>query len=221
MFFSPAFKELRLVPRQIYLAMGYHNEKPDAYTTEITLSLLQEATQHVHPRIYVEISEGVTDSHTLIIGNAIFHPGPTILQQFKSANRYYTFIETAGQEYEDWKSEPEKAADPLQQYILDSLGTCIIEGCTRYLLRWITRQIPQGWGKTLPLSPGHCEWATHEQQQLFALFSSQPLPVSLTDSCLMLPIKSASGIIGIGENIPKTPVPCQLCNKTDCFRRMI
>lgn len=220
MLFSPAFEELRLVPGHICRAMGYQHDKPDEYTTEVIHALLERSVSCIHPRIFVKIAEGTADIYTLQIEHHIFHPGSTILQQFESCCRYYIFVETAGPEYENWKNEPEITKDPLRQYILDAIGTCIIEGCTRYLLRQISRQLPQGWGQTLAFSPGHCEWDTGEQQQLFSLFSSITLPVTLTDSSLMLPVKSASGIIGTGEHIKKNPVPCQLCHKTDCFRRI-
>lgn len=221
MHFFPAFEELRIRPVQIYRAMGYRDAEPDAYTADVVCSLTEKAKQRIYPRIYVKTAQGKIQGDLLQIGDTGFHPGDTILQQFRSASQYYLFIETAGPEYEAWKNEAEIASDPLQQYIADALGTCVVEGCTRYLLRQITRQLPKGWGKTLPLSPGHCEWDTGEQRQLFSLFSSVEIPVSLTDSCLMQPVKSASGIIGTGEGLKKTPVPCEICTKTDCFRRIL
>lgn len=221
MHFFPCFEDLRIMPGQIYRAMGYHCTKPDAYTAEIICFLMGQAKQRIHPRIYAKMTNGEIKGDMLHIENTVFHPGDTILRQFQSASRYYLFIETAGQEYEKWKNEPEIMEEPLQQFIVDALGTCVVEGCSRYLLRQITRQLPKGWGKTLPLSPGHCEWETGEQQQLFSLFSTVSLPVSLTPACLMRPVKSASGIIGTGKDIGRMPVPCKICNKIDCFQRMI
>lgn len=221
MYFSLSFDDLRIRSGQICRAMGYHHIKPDSYTSEIIRTLMEKAKQRIFPRIFVKTSPGEIQGDVLQIENSFFHPGVTILEQFQSASQYYLFIETAGQEYEAWTSEAEIASDPIQQYILDALGTCVVEGCTRYLLRQVIRWLPEGWGKTLPLSPGHCEWDTGEQQQLFSLFSKVSLPVRLTPSCLMQPVKSASGIIGVGEHIGKNPIPCKICNKTDCFRRIL
>lgn len=220
MYFSPSFTDLRIVPGQIYRAMGYRRTKPDAYTTEVTLSLMEEAECRIRPRIYVKTAKGEIRGDILQIENSVFHPGNTILRQFGTAEQYRLFLETAGKEYETWQNETALTNDPLRQYLLDALGSCVVEGCTRYLLYKITQQIPRGWGKTLPLSPGHCEWETREQRQLFSLFPTDEIPVTLTDSCLMLPVKSASGIIGIGKNIGKMPSPCRICTKTDCFRRI-
>ncbi len=220
MHFSPTFDDLRIRSGQLYRAMGYHHTKPDGYTAEIVRTLTEKAKERIYPRIFVKRAQGEIQGAVLQIEHTAFHPGTTILRQFQSASQYYLFIETAGQEYEAWKAETEIKSEPLQQYILDALGSCIVEGCTRYLLRQITRRLPEGWGKTLPLSPGYCEWDTGEQLQLFSLFSTAPLPVTLTPSCVMQPVKSASGIIGIGEHIGKSPIPCKICNKTDCFRRI-
>lgn len=220
MHFSPSFDDLRIIPEQLYRAMGYHRTKPDDYTSEIIHILMEKAKQRICPQIFVKMTEGKIQGAILQIEDAIFHPGATILQQFQSVRQYYLFIETAGSEYEEWRNEEDIASDPLQEYISDALGTCVVEGCTRYLLRHITLHLPEGWGKTLPLSPGYCEWDTKEQQQLFSLFSTFSLPVSLTPSCLMQPVKSASGFIGIGKGIGRTPISCKICNKTDCFRRI-
>jgi hypothetical protein len=37
----------------------------------------------------------------------------------------------------------------------------------------------------------------------------------------MDPVKSISGIIGIGENVKNNPYTCRLCNQNDCVYRGI
>jgi hypothetical protein len=47
----------------------------------------------------------------------------------------------------------------------------------------------------------------------------RPCGVTLTDSSLMLPIKSVSGVIGVGPDVKKMDYTCGLCSFADCFRR--
>ncbi|MCF0209200.1 MAG: methionine synthase, partial [Bacteroidaceae bacterium] len=69
-------------------------------------------------------------------------------------------------------------------------------------------------------SPGYCGWHVREQKLLFSTFPlAEPCGVKLTDSCLMLPIKSVSGVIGIGENVRKLEYTCGLCDYANCYKR--
>ena len=61
---------------------------------------------------------------------------------------------------------------------------------------------------------------TLQQKKLFPLFpSAEPCGIRLTDSSLMLPIKSVSGVIGLGEDVRKLEYTCGLCTYDRCYRR--
>jgi hypothetical protein len=66
------------------------------------------------------------------------------------------------------------------------------------------------------MNPGSLpDWPLQEQRQLFALLGDTraAIGVELTDSCLMLPIKSLSGLrFPTGENFEN----CQLCPRERC-----
>lgn len=70
-------------------------------------------------------------------------------------------------------------------------------------------------------SPGYCEWHVGGQRSLFSLLDDNRTGVTLTESCLMQPIKSVSGIIGIGTNIQKRPYGCSICHSSTCVYRRI
>ncbi|MEI6755003.1 MAG: vitamin B12 dependent-methionine synthase activation domain-containing protein [Paludibacter sp.] len=55
-------------------------------------------------------------------------------------------------------------------------------------------------------SPRHCSWHVREHKQLFSLFPEKPCGVGLNESSLMHPVKSVSGIIGLGKDIEFTPM---------------
>ena len=76
-----------------------------------------------------------------------------------------------------------------------------------------------GWHHTNRFSPGYCGWHVSQQQLLFPLFQGHTCGVRLTDSSLMLPIKSVSGIVGLGSQVSRQPYTCTLCNFPQCFRR--
>ena len=68
-------------------------------------------------------------------------------------------------------------------------------------------------------SPGYCGWHVSEQQKLFSLLPDSFCDITLTESSLMMPIKSVSGIIGIGPHVKKIDYTCRLCDLKDCVYR--
>lgn len=209
---------LRIKPEHVFLAMGYKSSREvDEYTRQQTEALLNEAAGKLHPSACVETRNGTVEKGNLILGEQLFHPGETITGQLENASLFHVFIATVGKEFETWEKQED---DPLRSYIADAIGSCVAERCVTELHRRIRQQLPRNWGKTLHFSPGHCHWDVAEQQQLFNLFPASFNLVTLTDSFLMFPVKSVSGVIGTGENVTVKSTPCQLCLKKDCFRRL-
>jgi cobalamin-dependent methionine synthase I len=68
-------------------------------------------------------------------------------------------------------------------------------------------------------SPGYCDWPVGDQQQLFSLLPENFCGITLLETALMLPVKSVSGIIGIGEKVKYFDYPCKFCTMQKCFRR--
>ena len=68
-------------------------------------------------------------------------------------------------------------------------------------------------------SPGYCGWNVADQQKLFTFFPKNFCDIKLSDTSLMYPIKSISGIIGIGKEVKKDNYPCKLCDDKNCIYR--
>jgi hypothetical protein len=56
------------------------------------------------------------------------------------------------------------------------------------------------------------------QKQLFTLVDSSLVGVQLTESAVMLPLKSASMVLGLGANITVQGEPCNFCNLRETCR---
>jgi len=68
-------------------------------------------------------------------------------------------------------------------------------------------------------SPGYCTWDVSEQKKLFSFFPDRFAGITLSDSSLMNPIKSVSGIAGIGKDIKHLGYVCDNCTVVDCVFR--
>ena len=80
----------------------------------------------------------------------------------------------------------------VKVYIADSLGSIIAEKAADCMEEELAAFIEKrGWKHTNRYSPGYCGWHVSEQQKLFSLFPvASPCGIQLTDSSLMIPIKS-------------------------------
>ena len=149
-------------------------------------------------------------------GDTCFHAGGIIASAIRPASRYALFIVTAGFGFE--KLQQEAKEDIYRAFLLYTLGTAIAEASVRALCARIETQLPAGEYISYPYSPGYCGWDISEQEKVFALLHPDPQVVRLNASCLMTPIKSVSGIIGLGPEIRKQAYGCKMCGRRDCYK---
>ena len=77
--------------------------------------------------------------------------------------------------------------------------------------------------KTLLYSPGYCGWNISGQKQLFEKLEPERIGISLTNQCLMIPLKSISGVLATGKkeihNFDNTFTFCAQCKTFSCIDR--
>ena len=103
----------------------------------------------------------------------------------------------------------------LEGTILDFVGTEAVAQ-TLYKFWDVAKEIAQAnqCQATVQYAPGYCDWDVSQQKVLFRAIDSTSVGVRLTESCLMIPQKSVSGIIGIGQLDTTRPPPCLVvCSK--------
>ena len=79
--------------------------------------------------------------------------------------------------------------------------------------------IPDHCLSTMPLNPGMVGWPLAEgQSQVFGVLSSVSDNIRLSPTSLMIPSKSISFIVGVGQNVNPDGSHCDYCNrKYTCF----
>lgn len=212
-----SLENLHIRPEEVYRQMGYGKETPDERTAAEVKRLFASATQIAVPRYCYMVMDGTLEKDLLLMGEHEFHLGSIITRQLTGATHFAVFLATAGTEYEEWR----KRDDLLESFIADALGSVMAERCADEMEKSLQTSIEKlGWKRTNRFSPGYCEWATAEQRKLVPLLGNpNPCGVLLTESALMWPIKSVSGIVGLGKDVSYQDYSCQLCQHTHCFRR--
>jgi hypothetical protein len=141
-----------------------------------------------------------------------------IFNQLKGADRIAVFLCTAGQAISDNSKELMKEGELLKGYVYDIFASLAVEGAMDVIQAGLREEMSRAGLKiTNRYSPGYCGWETTEQKKLFSLLPEYFCGVKLTDSCLMLPTKSVSGIIGIGDSVKFDRYTCNMCDAKNCL----
>ena len=205
------FGSLGITADDVCLQMGYPRGSSDASVLVEVEDVLADAGSCLCPRFCYLVVPSLP---------ATFHPGTIITRQLRGSEAYALFIATAGTEYESFVQRWKMRDDILRMFIVDALGSLIAERCADVLERHLQASIDKLlWHRTNRFSPGYCGWNVSEQQELFLLHAGHTCGVVLTDSSLMVPIKSVSGIIGLGRSVSREEYACRLCDYDKCYKR--
>ena len=204
------YEDLGISLSELYEQMGYEQAVPDEATVKETDMIIAEVKGFLRPRFSFFVQRDLPD----------FAIGKIIERQLKGAEAYAFFICTAGVEYEAFQERLKKEGDMVRVFIADALGSVIAEKAADQMELSLQENIDKlGWHHTNRFSPGYCGWHVSQQQLLFPLFKGETCGVKLTESSLMLPIKSVSGIIGLGPNVRHLDYTCGLCDFKQCYKR--
>lgn len=159
---------------------------------------------------------------TLSVDDTLFMTGKIVTGQLKKATSIAVFICTAGHELEAFAKEQMKIGNMPEAYIADIVGSVIVEAAMDKMQEKLASEMKNaGMGITNRYSPGYCSWNVREQQKLFHLLPEGLCNIELAESSLMHPIKSISGVIGIGKDVKHNAYTCKICDMNDCIYRNI
>lgn len=212
------FGDLVLDRTEIYRALGYGDSAPDADIERMLKEVLKETARVCKPRILYGICPGhVVPPNRILADGTEFRTGKIIADSLEGTERFCLFAATAGREFETFRHTYREIGDCVREFIADAIGSVVAEACVSQIEHKL--DIEGLKPHTYPYSPGYCGWRVSEQQLLFGLLPPHPCGIELTDSSLMYPIKSVSGIIGIGSQVVRKPYGCAICRNANCYKR--
>jgi len=219
--FTLSLSELNIDINEIYLNLGYGGQIPDESFIEMINQLIEHIASFCKPRAgYLIMSGIIADKNYLEINNVRIKVGSVITKYLQNATHFASFVVTAGVEFDSYLEQLKAEGDIVSEFLVYSIGSEIAEATVRFVTEKITEEADnQGLKISHSYSPGHCSWHVREQQQLFSLLPKNPCGVELNESSLMHPVKSISGIIGLGKDIETTLYGCEICGLKSCFKR--
>ncbi len=220
--FEIALKEIIPDLSHIRLAMGLN---PDDKDMDLFISrLIEEISELFSPKVGYRIIKDVSlfpESYEIKLDNVKFEIGKILFGQIKESCGIIQFVATAGEECDRWIKRNYKENGALSGFIADVIGSEIVENACDYLDNYLADIImkEEQMSCSNRFSPGYCSWKTEEQQKFFSLLPPKPCGINLTESSLMIPTKSVSGIIGFGQILRKLEYPCKICSYEKCYKR--
>jgi len=132
--------------------------------------------------------------------------------------RVFPYIATCGTELGEIAVP---SNDVMKSFCFEEIKIMVLRSAIAYLSNHLTEHYALG--KVSSMSPGSGSlesWPIAQQKELFSLFGDVEgmIGVKLTDSCIMYPLKSVSGIYFPTEI---TFESCQLCPREKCIGRRV
>ena len=197
---------------------------PDAVRTRLRLtrendvqlvrSLVASVKPLLQPKVLYEICyiEEKTEEGVKVGGVRL--RSKVLRKNLDKAERIFPFVITIGSKFSEGL---DARADLLEKYYLDTIGNVALTQVRNQLQHHL--RTTHGIEKAAFMAPGSLpDWPIEEQKPLFQLLGDVPasIGVTLTESLLMLPAKSVSGIYFPTET---SFFSCQLCPRERCDSR--
>jgi hypothetical protein len=178
----------------------------------------------VEPKaIFVKKAIRSLDNGRIKLAGGMEFSGKALSSCMKNAHHVYVFLVTIGSPLENEASRLMENDDSLSGYLLDRVGSFVVESMADVLgARILKEDGEKDKSASMPFSPGYCDWHIEEQVKLDKILDFSRIGVHLTESCMMAPRKSISGLIGIGAKLSfKTRPKCGICTMENCGYRRI
>ncbi len=103
--------------------------------------------------------------------------------------------------------------DPALALAVDAFGSVVMQRLAQAVRTQLASDMTEvGWQVGVALSPGTGWDLEAGQHQIFALVEAGLIGVSLQESALMRPKKSASFVLGLGPEVTAEGSPCDMCD---------
>lgn len=227
-----SFHRFDLIPEQLNLSfesvlstlwvLDDSDENPVVTIAHEIYARLSDICQIRGGYIVVRPSDIDFKTGMITIGDTILDCGRQICGYLRHSEQLILFICTAGEKFTQLRQDFDKNNDYLSGFVVDTFGSMVVEGAMDYIQQQIESDYAALGSKiTNRYSPGYCNWPLVDQRKLFGLLPPNDCQIQLTNSSLMLPIKSVSGLIGIGREVRKSKYACDICNNKECMYRKV
>lgn len=179
-------------------------------------SVLDEARSLLDPvAMYTILPVRDFYHQTIVLDGGATFEGPLVARALAGATEVALLVCTIGPALEE-QAGALFATDSVRGMALDGAGNAAVGEVARLIVSKICDEaLARGLGTGMYANPGQEGWPIEQQRVFFDLVPAQEIGVQLTKSCLMLPRKSVSIIVGLGPEMRPDAVVCDFCSKRE------
>ena len=215
--------EISVKNSRIYRLLHYDPAQPPDYIEEEVNSIKSVYMDYIKPvcgiRIFDE-SEIRPDAESVKLAGIELNTKKIISLPLRKSEKIIVFIATLGGEFEKYAHECIEIGNSLRGYLIDLIASEMVEELGDLVeTRLASIYNAEGLHLSNRYSPGYCGWDVRDQRKIFSFFPKEFGGISLNESFLMTPLKSISGIIGVGRDLRKEQYTCEECEAEFCIKR--
>ncbi|WP_371802702.1 hypothetical protein [Candidatus Lokiarchaeum ossiferum] len=146
-----------------------------------------------------------------LLENGIKIGGGPVKEVMKEASIALLGICTIGSKFDEEINKMSQSGNNFGAVILDSIASFLVDQVRETFFSQTQLKIKrEGKFNSIPLCPGESDWDVSDHKFFFDLLHPEQIGVSLKESMLMIPMKSLSFMIGVGNE------PFRLDHKRRC-----
>ena len=176
--------------------------------------LIEVVLPIARPKVIYQVSYVDNKAEDSVEVDGVRFTSRVLRDNLGEVGRVFPFVATCGRELDEIDIPADKF---MKCYYLDQIKEVVLELAMSYLEEHLTRKYELG--QISSMQPGSLEsWPITQQKELFSIFGNveDAIGVRLTDKCLMIPVKSVSGVYFPTEIKFES---CQLCLRERCIGR--
>ncbi|MBS4036192.1 MAG: hypothetical protein KGZ85_17145 [Ignavibacterium sp.] len=216
-------KDVNISKSELAFSLGYSDQNIPALVNEAIDQSIELIHQNVMPSggIVILNDKNINiEKDRIVIDDICLLSEKIISKYLNNADTIAILVATIGNRLEQIVKQQMDHNEFLTGYIIDRAASELVEKTAQLVedkLYVITAEI--NLSITNRYSPGYCGWNVSDQHKLFSLLPENFCGINLTESSLMIPIKSVSAIIGIGDKVHKEDYACKLCEIDFCYKK--
>jgi len=191
-----------------------HQNKGNKYIGAIVQELIEIVRPIAKPKAVYEVSYVENKNEDSVYIDGVRFTSRVLRVNLDKVERVFPYVATCGRELDEIAVPSD---DYMKYYCLDVIKEMTLRSAISYLTDYLTRNYALG--QMSRMHPGSLEdWPITQQKELFSIFGNVEdlVGVKLTESFLMIPVKSVSGICFPTEIRFES---CQLCPREVCSER--
>lgn len=221
--YNPTIKNFDMKEMKRYSGLTQCTEFPQHLLDQACI----EAQIISQPKAAWQIYDYNAATSTIMSPEPLILPQTVISKHLANALKVVVIAVTIGSKLEELVSEYFTNNEYTLGLLLDAAGTTAVEIAADQACELIKQEVnKQGYSPLFRFSPGYGQWDIRVQPQILSLAHADDIDVTATPSCMLLPRKSITAVIGLTATIPTENFnqnikdsKCHQCQQVNCLAR--